>query len=50
MTTWAYGFTLPKKGMLQIFIAYKNLAPWPDLNLQTLGPMASMLTITPLRQ
>jgi hypothetical protein len=39
----------PKKGMLWIFIALKNLSPWPDYYLRTLGPMASTLTITPLR-
>jgi hypothetical protein len=39
----------PKKGVLRIFIALKNPSPRQGLNLQTLGPMANMLTITPSR-
>jgi hypothetical protein len=40
----------PKEGMLQIFIALKNALPWPGLNPRPLGPVASALTTTPLRQ
>jgi hypothetical protein len=40
------GFTSPpKEGMLHIFTTLKNPSLWPDLNLQTLGLMASMLTL-----
>jgi hypothetical protein len=43
----ASGFTYPlKEGVLQIFISLKNPLPRPGLNLQTLGQMANMLTIT----
>jgi hypothetical protein len=48
--TWGLQLYFPSEGMLQIFIALKNPLPWPGLNLKTLGPMASTLTITPLRQ
>jgi hypothetical protein len=30
-----------KEGVLWIFIALKNPSPWPGLNPQTLGPVAS---------
>jgi hypothetical protein len=41
-------FTSPlKEGMLWILTALKNPSPQPGLNPWTLGPMASMLTITP---
>jgi hypothetical protein len=44
----APGFTSPLKvGMMWIFIALKNPSPQPDVNLQTLGLMASVLYITP---
>jgi hypothetical protein len=47
----ATGFTSPqKKGMLQISIIFKNPLPRPSLNPRTLGLIASMLTITPLRR
>jgi hypothetical protein len=47
----ASGFTSPpNEGVLRIFISLKNPSPWPGLNLQTLGPMASTVTITPPRQ
>jgi hypothetical protein len=36
--------------MLQIFIAFKNPSPWPGLNLRTLGPLVSKLSITLPRQ
>jgi hypothetical protein len=36
--------------VLQIFITLKNPLPWLDLNPQTLGPVASILTITPLKR
>jgi hypothetical protein len=39
----------PKEGVVQSFISLKIHLPWPGLNPQTLGPVASMLTITPLR-
>jgi hypothetical protein len=39
-----------KVGVLWIFIALKNLSPRLSLNPQNLGPMASILTITPQRQ
>jgi hypothetical protein len=39
--------SLPKEGLLGIFIAIKNPSPRPGLNPRTLGPMASTLTITP---
>jgi hypothetical protein len=44
------GFTFHlKEGVLWIFITLKNPSPWPCLNPQTLGPVASTLTTTPLR-
>jgi hypothetical protein len=47
----ADGFTSPpKEGILWILIAIKNPSSWLGLNPQTLGQMASMLTITPPRQ
>jgi hypothetical protein len=47
----AFSFTSPpKEGMLQIFIAVKNPSPRLGLNPRTSGPMASMLTISPLRR
>jgi hypothetical protein len=40
------GFTSPpKEGVLRIFIALKSPSTWLGLNPQTLGPMASTLTI-----
>jgi hypothetical protein len=39
-----------KEGVLQIFITLKNPLPRLDLNPQTLGPVASILTITPLKR
>jgi hypothetical protein len=39
-----------KEGMLWMFIALKNPLPWLALNMWTLGPMASILTITPPRR
>jgi hypothetical protein len=36
--------------VLRIFIALKNPLPWPGLNLQPLGPVASTLTTTPPRR
>jgi hypothetical protein len=39
----------PKEDILQIFTTLKNPLPPPGLNLQTSGPMARMLTITPPR-
>jgi hypothetical protein len=41
--------SLLNKGMLQIFITLKNPLPQPGLNSQTLGPIASLLTISPPR-
>jgi hypothetical protein len=41
--------SLPKKGVLQIFIAVEILSGRPGLNPRTLGPVISMITITPLR-
>jgi hypothetical protein len=47
----ADGFTSsPKEGMLWIFITLKNPSPQLGLKPQTLGPMASTLTITPSRR
>jgi hypothetical protein len=47
----ADGFTSPlKEEMLRIFIVLKNPLPWLGMNLWTLGPMTSMLTIVPPRQ
>jgi hypothetical protein len=37
----------PKDGVLRIFIALTNPSFQPDLNPRTLGPVASMLAITP---
>jgi hypothetical protein len=39
----------PKEGVLWIFITPESPSPWPSSNLQTLGPMASNLTVAPLR-
>jgi hypothetical protein len=45
------GFTSrPKEGVLRTFIALKNPSPWPCLNPQPLGPVASTLTTTPPRR
>jgi hypothetical protein len=38
-----------KEGVLWNFIALKIPSPWLGLKLQTLGVMASMLSITPPR-
>jgi hypothetical protein len=47
----ADGFTCPlNEGVLQICITLKNPSSSLGLNPRTLGPMASMLTITPLRR
>jgi hypothetical protein len=47
----ADGFTSPvKEGVLQIFIALKNTSLGRGLNPRTLGPVASTLTVTPLRR
>jgi hypothetical protein len=35
-----------KEGVLQVFVTLQSPSPRPDLNPQTLGPMASTLTIT----
>jgi hypothetical protein len=44
------GFTSPlKEGVLSFFIALKNPTPRPGLNPRTLSPMASILTIAPIR-
>jgi hypothetical protein len=40
----------PKEGVLRIFIALQNPSPRLGLNPQPLGPVASTLTTTPLRQ
>jgi hypothetical protein len=46
----ADGFTsCPKEGVLRIFISLKNPSPQLGLNLQTLGPISSILNITPPR-
>jgi hypothetical protein len=46
----ASSFTSPlKEVMLWIFIAHKIHCPQPSLNLQTLGPVASMTTTRPPR-
>jgi hypothetical protein len=43
----ASGFTSPlKEVVLQIFIALKNHHSWLGFNLQTLGPVASVITYT----
>jgi hypothetical protein len=42
---WLY--FLPKKVALQIFIALKNPPPQPSLNMRTVGPTASTITIIP---
>jgi hypothetical protein len=48
--TWDFQFTSSLKvGVLQIFIALKYALHQPCLKPQTLGPMASTVTITPLR-
>jgi hypothetical protein len=39
-----------KKGVVRIFIALKNLLPWPGSNQRPLGPVASTLTTTSRRQ
>jgi hypothetical protein len=45
------GFTYPRKeGVLRIFIVLQNPSPRPGLNPRILGPIASTLTITPLRR
>jgi hypothetical protein len=45
------GFTShPKEYVLRIFISLKNPSPWPGLNPQPLGPVASTLTTTPPRR
>jgi hypothetical protein len=45
------GFTsLPKEGVVRIFIALTNPSPWPRLNPRLLGLVASTLTITPQKQ
>jgi hypothetical protein len=36
--------------VLRIFLTLKNPSPWPSANPQTLGPVASTLTTTPLRR
>jgi hypothetical protein len=36
--------------VLRIFIALKNPSLWPGLNPRPLGPVASTLITTPLRQ
>jgi hypothetical protein len=47
----AYGFTSPpKEGMLRISVTLKNPLTWLGFNLPTLGPIASTLTIIPVRQ
>jgi GMP synthase PP-ATPase subunit len=38
------------EGVLQSFIALKNPLPQPGLNQRTLGPMASTVTHTQLRE
>jgi hypothetical protein len=43
----ASSFTFPQKeGVLQVFVTLQSPLPRPDLNPQTLGPLASTLTIT----
>jgi hypothetical protein len=45
------GFTShPKEGVLRIFIALKNLSPWPGSNPRPLDPVASTLTTAPSRR
>jgi hypothetical protein len=45
------GFTSHlKEDVLRIFIALKNLSPWPGSNPQHLSPVASTLTTTPPRR
>jgi hypothetical protein len=47
----ANGFTsTTKEVMLQIFITLKNPLPRPGLKPRTMGPVASILTITLPRQ
>jgi hypothetical protein len=41
---------LIERKVLRIFIALKNPSPWPGLKLRPLGPVASILTTTQLRQ
>jgi hypothetical protein len=50
--TWDLPALLPiqEEGVLRIFIALKNPSPWPVLNPQPLGPVASTLTTTPSRR
>jgi hypothetical protein len=45
-----FATSLLKESMLRIFISFKNPSPWPNLNPRTLNPMASMLTISPLKR
>jgi hypothetical protein len=45
----AYFTSSPKEGVLQIFVALKNLSPRPGLNPRTLDLMARTLNITPPR-
>jgi hypothetical protein len=40
----------PKEGVLRNFIALKNSSPWPGFNPRPLGPVASTLATTLLRQ
>jgi hypothetical protein len=43
--------SIQKEGMLLIFITLKkNPSPWPQSNLQIVGPVASTITTTPPRQ
>jgi hypothetical protein len=42
--------SLPKEGVLRIFIALKSPSPWPGLNPRPLGQVASTLTTTPPRR
>jgi hypothetical protein len=47
----ADGFSSPlNEDVLWIFIALKNLSTLPGLNRRILCPMASTLTITPMRR
>jgi hypothetical protein len=47
----ASGLTsLSKEGVLRIFISLRIPSPWPGLNPQTLGKIASTLTTTPSRR
>jgi hypothetical protein len=49
MTKGQQLYFLPKTVVLWIFIALKNPSPLVGFELQTLGPMASKITITPSR-